>query len=148
MGFGLWTVNALTGEIRKAAYQGLTECPKHLDSHSHFDPYRTYLKDFKRLSCLELITVKKELTLDEALIAKLRKHAEEKKVVRGVSLGLDKVQVDSIVQIKISFIINVSEEKRLCPLEARLNPEWRCKEWDEERSETFTFDGHTEEELG
>ncbi len=33
----------------------------------------------------------------------------------------------------------------MCPLVARLNPEWRCKEWDEERTETYTFYGFNPE---
>jgi len=49
--------------------------------------------------------------------------------------------VDCMVQFKITYTINVSENKKLCPFEARLNPEWRCKEWDEDRTETFNFYG-------
>ena len=34
----------------------------------------------------------------------------------------------------------------MCPLVARLNPEWRCKEWEEERTETYNFFGFKPEE--
>lgn len=51
------------------------------------------------------------------------------------------MEIDCFVELKITFIVNVSEGKRLCPMEARLNPEWKCKEWDEPRSETYPFFG-------
>jgi hypothetical protein len=41
--------------------------------------------------------------------------------------------------MKQIFTVNVSENTRVCPLVARLNPEWRCKEWDEEKTETYSF---------
>ncbi len=42
--------------------------------------------------------------------------------------------------------MNVSEGTRVCPLTARLNPDWRCKEWEEERTETYNFFGFKPEE--
>ena len=49
--------------------------------------------------------------------------------------------------MKMTYTVNVSEEKRLCPLDARLNPEWRCKEWDELKTECCTFYGYDETTL-
>ena len=43
--------------------------------------------------------------------------------------------------MKLHFTVNVSEGVRVCSLTARLNPEWRCKEWDEERVEVIDFMG-------
>ena len=57
----------------------------------------------------------------------------------------EKITIDCIVQLKFTYAINVSEEKRLCPLDARLNPEWRCKEWEEERTELITFYGQSKD---
>ncbi len=53
---------------------------------------------------------------------------------------------ETMVQIKQTFTINVSEGTRVCPLVARLNPEWRCKEWDEDRTETYNFFGFKPDE--
>jgi hypothetical protein len=80
-------------------------------------------KDFRRLKSVEIATKKQTLTFPHG----------------GLPL-----EIECLVQFKMTYKINVAEEKRLCPLEARLNPEWRCKEWDEVRSECYTFYGHNE----
>ena len=51
------------------------------------------------------------------------------------------IEVDVMIQFSMTYVINVSEGRKLCPLEARLNPEWRCKEWDETKTDTYTFFG-------
>ncbi len=53
---------------------------------------------------------------------------------------------ETIVQLKQIFTVNVSEGTSVCPLTARLNPEWRCKEWEEQRTETYNFYGFKPEE--
>lgn len=47
--------------------------------------------------------------------------------------------------MKLHFTINVSEKAKVCPLVARLNPDWRCKEWDEDRTEIYDFIGSNTE---
>jgi hypothetical protein len=41
------------------------------------------------------------------------------------------LDLEFIVSFKLHFTVNVSEGTRVCPMVARLNPEWQCKEWDE-----------------
>ena len=53
---------------------------------------------------------------------------------------------ETIVQLNQIFSVNVSEGTRVCPLVARLNPEWRCKEWEEERTEIKNFYGFNPED--
>lgn len=55
-------------------------------------------------------------------------------------------ELEFIAQIKLTFFVNVSEGTRVCPLVARLNPGWRCKEWTEERTEQYDFYGLEEME--
>ena len=102
----------------------LTNSPsfKGLDLHKHFDPVSNYQKDFKRLKSLEFTTVTKRVHLIENFLTKV-------------------VDLEYIVSLKMTFSINVSEGARVCPLVARLNPEWRCKEWDEDRTESVDFGG-------
>jgi hypothetical protein len=49
--------------------------------------------------------------------------------------------LEYIVALKMHFLVNVSDGARVCPMVARLNPEWQCKEWDEERTESYDFFG-------
>ena len=51
------------------------------------------------------------------------------------------LDLEFIVSFKLHFTVNVSEGTRVCPMVARLNPEWQCKEWDEQRTETYNFFG-------
>lgn len=37
---------------------------------------------------------------------------------------------NEMVEMSMSFTVNETEGKMICPMEARLNPLWRCKEWE------------------
>ncbi len=64
------------------------------------------------------------------------------KKIYSVTNFISKVEdLEFIVSMKFFININVSEGKRVCPLVARLNPEWKCKEWEEERIQTIDFFG-------
>jgi hypothetical protein len=108
-----------SGEI---VWSNLTFIPsfKGLDLHQHFNPVSTYQNNFRKLTTIEFTTAIKKVQIIENTIKKIEER-------------------EHIVCIKLSFLINVSEGVRVCPLVARLNPEWRCKEWDEERTETYEF---------
>lgn len=52
-----------------------------------------------------------------------------------------KVEIEVIVQMKMTYTINQSDGAALCPLEARLNPDFKPKEWTEKVTESITFYG-------
>jgi hypothetical protein len=65
VGFSLFVTNLATGQVEAALYVTLgTEPMKNLDWHTHYNPIQKYCKNFKRLSQMEFITVKKSIQVD------------------------------------------------------------------------------------
>ena len=58
-----------------------------------------------------------------------------------VSLDFVTAGDNEIVEFSMSFTVNEKEDKMLCPMEARLNPLWRCKEWEALITEKYEFYG-------
>jgi len=98
---------------------------KMLDWHDHFDPINQYGKNFRRMKGVEFVTEERTFTLPS-----------------GVTVSLE-----CMVQFKMTYVVLVSEDKKLCPMDARLNPDWRCKEWEETKTECFTFYGQNKETI-
>jgi hypothetical protein len=111
-----------TGEIKVADWQEPHTFMKLRDSHKHFDPVENYQGNFRRLTVLEFTTVTKTVHFTENFITKMQ-------------------DLEFIVSLKMQYLVNVSEGTRVCPMVARLNPEWKCKEWDEDRTESYDFFG-------
>lgn len=65
VGISVTTVNLHTGERARTLAECLTPNPLNLDYHSHFDPLLKYGQDYKRLSAIEIITVKKQIVIEE-----------------------------------------------------------------------------------
>ncbi len=64
-GFMLFVTNLANNEVEGAQYVPLgTEPMKNLDWHTHYNPIQKYCKNFKRLSQMEFITVKKSIQVD------------------------------------------------------------------------------------
>lgn len=96
-----------------------------LDWHDHFDPINQHGKNFKRMKGVEFLTEQRKVTLPS-----------------GETLSLE-----CMVRFKLTYVITASEDKHLCPMDARLNPEWRCREWEETKTEVFTFYGQDKDKL-
>eukprot|EP00347_Sterkiella_histriomuscorum_P019906 403339859 len=139
--------NQLTGQIEICQNQIDQKTYKNLDLHQHFDVVREIGENFVRIKCLQFFVQNEKISYARIIENNLELPSNIEKQKFKDKQYLHKYFNENFIDIKvikgfsISYVKNVSEGKRLCPFEARLNPEWRCNEWYEDAIEENYFFG-------
>ncbi|CDW84468.1 UNKNOWN [Stylonychia lemnae] len=136
-----------TGAVKFVQPKQLSITVKNMDLHDHFDLVSKHAQNFVRIKSMIFYTQSEKISLAQLSKNNLDYPPEYQTINPRDLMNLKNklnetfIDIEVIKGFKFTFVKNVKEDKKLCPFEARENPNWRCKEWYEDDEDEQIFYG-------